>query len=108
MMKPALFLRIGAVLTFIHAVLGATISLAAEAVLFWQLGPLAKTDARRLRPMLATLLVAYAALAVNSYAYFFLWPVIAEIFIATCLGLAIVTAKSQSSSLCPDDAAGLI
>jgi hypothetical protein len=142
-MKPALFLRVAAVLTFIHAVLhtiggvfgkvgpgpatvaveamkmnqfllmghtrsfwdfyrglglGATISLTAEAVLFWQLGSLAKTDAQRLRPILATFLVAYAALAVNSYAYFFLGPVIVEIFIAACLGLAIVTAKSEATA----------
>ena len=143
MMKPALFLRIAAVLTFIHAALhtiggvfgkpgpgpataavqamkmnqfllmghtrsywdfyrglglGATISLTAEAVLFWQLGSLAKTDARQLRPILATFLVAYAALAVNSYAYFFRGPVIVEIFIAACLGLAMVTAKSEAAA----------
>jgi hypothetical protein len=61
----------------------------AEAVLFWQLGSLAKTDAPRLRPILATFFVAYSVLAVNSYAYFFLGPVIVEIFIATCLGLAL-------------------
>ena len=140
-MKPTLFLRIAAALTFIHALLhtiggvfgkvapgpaaiaveamkinqfllmgntrsywdfyrglglGATISLTAEAVLFWQLGSLAKTDARRLRPILATFLVAYATLAVNSYTYFFLAPVIVEIVIAACLGLAIATAKSQA------------
>ena len=142
MMKPAVFLRIAAVLTFIHAVLhtiggvfskpgpgpataavqamkmneflvmghtrsywdffrgfglGATIWLTAEAVLFWLLGSLAKTDARRLRPILATFLIAYAALAVNSYTYFFAGPVIAEILIAACLGLAMVTAKSQAA-----------
>jgi hypothetical protein len=140
MMKPTVFLRIAAVLTFIHAAvhtiggvfgkagpgpasvavqamkmnqflllghtrsfwdfyrgmgLGATISLTAEAVLFWQLGSLAKTNAPRLRPILATFLFAYGVLAVNSYAYFFLGPVIAEILIAACLGLAIVTAESQ-------------
>jgi hypothetical protein len=140
-MKPALFLRIASVLTFIHAALhtiggvfgkpepgpatvavqamkvnqflmmgnmrsyfdfyrglglGATISLTAEAVLFWQLASLAKTDAGRLRPILATFLVAYAALAVNSYTYIFLGPVIVEILIAACLGLAIVAAKSQA------------
>jgi hypothetical protein len=143
MMKPALFLRIAAVLTFIHAVLhtiggvfgkvrpgpaaaaveamkmnqfllmghtrsfwdfyhgfglAATISLTAEAVVFWHLGSLAKTDAGRLRPILATFLVAYTALAVNSYAYFFLAPVIVEIFIAACLGLAMVTAKSEAGA----------
>jgi hypothetical protein len=140
-MKPALFLRIAAVLTFIHAVLhtiggvfgkvgpgpaaiaveamkanqfllmghmrsfwdfyrglglGATISLTAEAILFWQLGSLAKIDPQRLRPIMATFLVAYAALAVNSYTYFFLGPVIAELLIVACLASAIVTAKSQA------------
>src|ERR1700740_693434 len=43
-----------------------SIALTAEAVLFWQLGSLAKTDARRLRPIMTTFLVAYAVLAVNS------------------------------------------
>ena len=140
-MSSTLFLRIAAVLTFIHAVLhtiggvfgdvgpgpaatavqamkvnqflvmghmrsfwdfyhglglGISISLTAEAVLFWQLGSLAKTDAMRLRPILATFLVAYAVFAVNSNAYFFFGPVIAETLIAACLGLAIATAKSQA------------
>jgi hypothetical protein len=76
--------------------LSVTISLTAEAIVFWQLGSLAKMDARRLLPILVTFLVAYSVLAVNSYAYFFLGPVIAEILIAACLGLAIFTAKSQS------------
>jgi hypothetical protein len=142
-MKTALFLRIAAVLTFIHAVLhtiggvfgkvgpgpaavaveamkvnqfllmghmrsfwdfhrglglGATISLTAEAVLFWQLASLAKTDPQRLRPIMATFLVAYAVLAVNSYTYFFLGPVIAEILIAACFGLALVTAQSGAAA----------
>ena len=139
MMRPTLFLRTAAVLTFIHAALhtiggvfseadpgpaaveamqmnqfllmghtrsywdfyrglglAVTICLTAEAVLFWQLGSLAKTDARRLRPILATFLVAYTALAVNSYTYIFLAPVIVEIFIAACLGLAMVAAKSEA------------
>jgi len=131
MTKPALFVRIAAGLTFVHAVLhtvrrslwpsragsrhrcragdedqpvsadgthaellgflsraraGVTIFLTAEAVLFWQLGSLAKTEARQLRPILATFFVAYGALAVNAHAYFFLGPVITEIFIATASG----------------------
>jgi hypothetical protein len=75
-----------------------TIFLTAEAVVFWQLGSLAQTDARRLRPILATFLVAYLALAANSYAYFFVGPVIVEICIAACLGLAMVTAKSPAGA----------
>ena len=142
MMKPVLFLRIAAVLTFIHAVLhtiggvfgeaepgpaaiaveamkanqfllmghtrsywefyrglglAVTIMLTAEAVLFWLLGSLAKTDARRLRPVVGAFLVAYAVLAVNSYAYFFVAPVIVEILIAVCLGLAML-AKAEGAA----------
>ena len=143
MNKPVVFLRIAAVLTFIHAVLhtiggvfghvdpgpatvaveamktnqvlimghlrsfwefyrglglAATVSLTSESIVFWQLASLAKTEARRLRPILITFAVAYSALAVNSYTYFFIAPVIVEIIIAACLGMATITAKSQSES----------
>ena len=143
MSKPALFLRIAAVVTLIHAVLHTiggvfgkpgpgpaaiafqamtmnqflllghtrsyadfyrglglcvTIFLTAEAVVFWQLGSLAQTDAPRLRPILATFMVAYLTLAANSYAYFFLGPVIVEICIAVCLGLAMIAAKSPAAA----------
>jgi hypothetical protein len=74
-----------------------TICLTAEAVLFWQLGSLAKTDGRRLRPILITFLIAYAVLAVNSNAYFFFGPVVAEILIAACLGAAIFSAKPSQT-----------
>jgi len=73
--------------------LAGTISMTAESIVFWQLGSLAKTHALRLRPILATFAIAYMALAVNSSFYFFLGPVITEILIALCLGLAIATAK---------------
>lgn len=136
-MRPTFFLRLAAVLTFIHALLhtiggvfgkpapgaeaviaamqsnrflvlgvvrsyadfhrglglGISIFLTAEAIVFWQLSSLAKTRAQSLRPVLATFLVAYLAMAVNSYVYFFLAPVITEVLIAICLGLAFSTAK---------------
>ena len=141
-MKPALFLRISSVMTFIHAVLhtiggvfgkaapgpasaalqamklnqilllghmrsywdfyrglglAVSILLTAEAVIFWQLASLAKTDAARLRPLIATLLLAYGLLSVNSSLYFFIGPVIAEILIAACLAVAFITAKPKAS-----------
>jgi hypothetical protein len=144
MNKPVVFLRIAAILTFIHAILhtvggvfgriepgaatiavqamktnqflllghvrsfwdfyrglglAATISLTSESIVFWQLASLAKTEAGRVRPILITFAVAYAVFAVNSYTYFFFGPVIVEILIAACLGMAIVTAKSQPESL---------
>lgn len=75
--------------------LAATISLTAESVLFWQLASLAKSEAPRLRPIMATFLLAYAVLSVNSYTYFFIAPVITELVIAACLAAAIATAKPQ-------------
>ncbi len=77
--------------------LGATISLTAEAILFWQLSMLAKKDARLLRPILATFLVAYAVMAVDAYAYFFVGPVITEILVVGCLGMAIVTSTANEA-----------
>src|SRR5438270_623545 len=71
--------------------LAVTIFLIFEALVFWQLASLAKTDASRLRPILGIFLVAYLALAVNSYIYFFIGPVIVETLIAFCLGMAIFT-----------------
>lgn len=140
MRKPDLFLRLAAILTFIHAVLhtiggvfgkpgpgpattavdamkvnsflfmGATrtywdfnrglglavaIFLVAEAIVFWQLASIARSDARRLRPVLITFAIAYVALAANSYFYFFIAPVIVELVIAGFLVLAIISANSQ-------------
>ena len=72
--------------------------LAMEAVVFWQLGSLARTDALRLRPVLATFLIGYLGAAVVSYRYFFAGPVITEILITLCLGLAIASAKQVAEA----------
>lgn len=97
-MKSNQFLLMGHMRSYwdFYRGLGLTVSilLAAEGIVFWQLGSLAKTDAARLRPVVATFLLAYLAMAVNSNAYFFIGPVITEILIAACLGAAIVTANS--------------
>jgi hypothetical protein len=76
--------------------LGITIVLTMEAVVFWMLASLAKSDSARLRPILAVFLVGYLAFAVNSYLFFFYGPVIAELAIAGCLAGAIITAKPAS------------
>ncbi|MGA9670677.1 MAG: hypothetical protein WBQ94_15815 [Terracidiphilus sp.] len=78
--------------------LGITICLTAESIVMWQLSSLARTDAHRLRPIMATFLIAYLVFSVNSYAYFFAGPVIAEILIAACFGVAILTAKPQAAA----------
>jgi hypothetical protein len=75
-----------------------SVFLTVEAVVFWQLGSLAKTDALRLRPVLATFLVGYLGAAVVSWRYFFAGPVITEILIALCLGLAIASARQVAAA----------
>jgi hypothetical protein len=74
-----------------------SVFLTVEAVVFWQLGSLAKTDALRLRPVLAMFLAGYLGAAVVSYRYFFVAPVITEILIALCLGLAIASARQVAA-----------
>jgi hypothetical protein len=69
-----------------------TIALTMDAVVFWQLGSLVRTGGARLRPIMATFLVGYFAIAINSSRFFFWAPVIVELIIALCLGLAIVGA----------------
>ena len=73
--------------------LAVTIFLTIEGIVFWQLGSLARTDAARLRPIVASFLVGYLVMAVNSYTYFFFAPVVVETLIAACLGMAILTAR---------------
>jgi hypothetical protein len=76
--------------------LAVTVFLTLAAVVLWQLSSLAKTDSYRLRPIYAAFLVAFIAMAINSYAYFFPPPVIAELIIAACLGMAIFTSRPLS------------
>jgi hypothetical protein len=85
-----------------HMGLGLMISifLTIEAVVFWQLGTVAKAEARRLRPVLTTFFVGYLSAAVVSCLYFFAAPVITEVLIAACLGLAIWSSR-QAATLQP-------
>lgn len=140
--RPALFLRIASVLTFVHALLHTTggvfgkvspgpaevaanamkanafvwmgsthtfwgfyrgmglavsISLTAEAIVFWQLASLSKNNSLGLRPIYCTFLIAYLAIALNSFEHFFLAPVIMEILIAGCMAGAFLTTKYPES-----------
>jgi hypothetical protein len=100
-MKANQFVVMGAMRSMwdFHMGLGLAVSvfLTVEAVVFWQLGSLAKSDALRLRPVLAAFLIGYLGVAAVSYRYFFAGPVITEILSALCLGLAIGSAKQVAS-----------
>lgn len=74
--------------------LGISIFLVASAVVMWQLSSLARTSSSRVRPICWTLMVAFVAMAVNSYRYFFWPPVIVELLIAICLAIAIAASRA--------------
>ncbi len=75
--------------------LGITIFLLVAAVLLWQMGTLAKTDAARLRPMMAAIVVGFLTFAVVSYLYFFAAPVVVEVLIAASVGVAMAGARTE-------------
>src|SRR5262245_61440238 len=64
-----------------------------QAVILWQLGTLAKTEAVRLRPIIAVFFVSLVMNAILSWMYFFIIPTVMAILIAICLFLAFVSAK---------------
>ena len=101
-MKANEFLAMGAMRSYwdFYRGMGLAVSvfLVMEAVVFWQLSSLAKSDGLRLRPVLAVFAVGYLGFTAVSYRYFFAAPVITEILIALCLGLAIRSAKQFSRS----------
>ncbi len=68
-----------------------------QTVVLWQLGSLAKTDAVRLRPIIAAFFVAFVANAIIGQMYFFIIPVIMSVVIAICLALAFVMAGKRSA-----------
>ncbi|HKW63717.1 MAG TPA: hypothetical protein VJN89_14295 [Candidatus Acidoferrum sp.] len=73
--------------------LGITIFLTLEAVVFWLLASQVRAQGARLRPIILVFALGYLALAINSYSFFFIAPVINELLIVLCLVLAIVTAR---------------
>ena len=83
---------------FIGFGLGITGFLVIEGIVFWLLASLAKENAARLRPILVVFCLGYLGMAVLAWRYFFPPPLISDLLIALCLGLAAATAKPVLSS----------
>ena len=79
--------------------LAMTLSMVIEAIVFWQLGSLAKGDAAKLRPIFWTFFLGYLLIAANAYAFFFPAPVIFTLLIACCLGMTILTANPKVAAV---------
>src|SRR5262245_6784436 len=63
-----------------------------EALVLWQLGTLARTDAARLQGVIAAFLAASLGNAYLGWRYFFAIPTIMSVAIALCLGIALILA----------------
>ena len=77
--------------------LATSVALFLSAALLWQLAALVKTDPAKARPFLAMLFIAFVALSVISWRYFFMPPFVLEIAIAVCIGAAFLSAGSKNS-----------
>jgi len=72
-----------------------------QAVGLWQLASLAKNEAARLRPIVASFFVAFVFNAVVAWKYFFPVPAVFAAAIAICLGLAFLAAKKVTDTAAP-------
>ena len=66
-----------------------------QAVAFWQLASIAKSDALRIRPLIGSFLLASVASAVLSWRFIFVVPVVSFTAVAVCLGLAFYAAGKR-------------
>ena len=72
-----------------------------QAVILWQLAALAKDDARRARPLIATFTLASFANAVLVSKYFFAAPLVMAVAIVVCLVLSYWSARPRVSAVSP-------
>ena len=73
---------------------GLTISVSSliQAVVFWQLAGLAKTEPKRIRPIIAAFLFANLGFAVLAWRYFFMPPLVGAVLTTIVLAVAYVGA----------------
>jgi hypothetical protein len=69
-----------------------------QAVVLWQLAGLAKTEPRRMRPIIAAFLFANLGFAILAWKYFFFPPLLGGLLITIALGLAWVRAGRKETS----------
>jgi hypothetical protein len=69
-----------------------------QAVTLWQLASIAKSDAFRIRPLIASFVLASIASAALSWRFIFVVPVVCSAAIAACLGLAFYVAGKHKNA----------
>jgi hypothetical protein len=78
--------------------LSCSVALLLGAILLWQLGTLAKTNAKATRPMVTAIWLAYAAYAVLDSMYFFIIPLVMALCVVVCLLPALVLAGREQGN----------
>ncbi len=78
-----------------------SVYLLVQGVLFWQLGEIAKTQPKLIRPILVLFILSFCASTIIAGRYFFMAPVVTEGIIALCLVGAYVTAGARTAALTP-------
>jgi len=100
-MKAHQFLVVGSPRTYWDFFFGygliLSICLLVEGVLFWQLGEIAKSQPKLIRPILAAFILAFCGTAIIAGRYFFIAPAVTEVIIAGCLVGAYVTAGKKAA-----------
>ena len=99
-MKGNVFLAMGVTRTmwdFYRGMgLAVTIFLTLAAVVLWQMAVLAKTEIFPVvRPVLGAFVLGFLLMAVVSWQYFFAGPLVAELLIAACVGMAMIPARQE-------------
>jgi hypothetical protein len=82
-----------------YAGFGFTISafMVLQAVLLWQLATIARDEPRRVRPLIASMLVATVPTGLVAWKFIFAVPVVFAAVLAVCLGLAYVAGGARAS-----------
>jgi hypothetical protein len=105
MMKSNEFDVIGATRSFWDFFIGygLTISVSSllQAVVFWQLASIAKTETRRIRPIIAAFLLANLGFALLAWRYFFIPPLLGDLLTTIVLALAYVTVGRKAINVGP-------
>lgn len=75
--------------------LSVSLALIVQAILFWQLATIAKTNAGLIRPIIALFFFNFVVTAIITGRYFFIAPWVTELLIAAFLAGAFVTAAPK-------------
>jgi hypothetical protein len=102
-MEANRFTAMGVSRTYMDYLMGygllTTVKFLVETAVFWQLGSMAKTYGRQIRPLIMVFCVGYLASAVLAWRYFFAGPAVFEVVIALCLlGAWVLSGRAERTA----------